>query len=143
MQACGGAREWSSSWDYTRQPLFKLRNHNRNKGFVSGPKATKSGAPHHRNVLIVGPFARSSKTFVQVLCATSRKFHNRLVRGIRLAQIWHLVDPLQTTPLRIFCPDATYKARAERACRNAPSDEKQMMQLVALSVDVLLSRHTG
>ena len=84
-----------SVWDYGRVPLVKLGQHNCEFRMQRGPKSTRSSAPYNQNVLIVSGFVRGAGVFVSVMRAYCRTFVNHLVRGARLARLWHLIDPAQ------------------------------------------------
>lgn len=125
----------TSSWDSDCQPVWQLKCHNRDRRYVRGAKATKFGAPHHKNALVIGPFTCNAKAFVRVMKANNRKLKNRIVRGVRLAQVWHLIDPQQgaAQPLRMWCPDAEHRTRFASLLSETVHDEHAANQMVALS----------
>jgi len=84
-----------SFWDYTRQPLWNLLCHNRDPRFRTGPKATKHMAPFVHNELVFSNFVSNAGLFVALMRQSSRRFKSHVVRSIRLASVWHLIDPTQ------------------------------------------------
>lgn len=136
----------ASHWEVDAQPVLLLGSYNRDKRLVVGPKVSRVIAPHHQITLLIGGFAsqRSARAFVGTISSSSRKFNNRLVRGICLAQAWHKVDPQQAQPLRIACPNADYIQRIRSLCRatkaaHATGLARQMAQLLAAAERALLS----
>lgn len=124
----------TSSWDSDRQPLWQLKCHNRDRRYVRGAKATKFGAPHHVNALVIGPFTANADAFVRVMKANNRKFKNRLVRGVRLAQLWHHVDAAQgaSVPLRIWCPNDADRVRVRALLEENALDEHATLHMTSL-----------
>lgn len=128
----------TSSWDYSRQPSFALCCHNRNRHYIRGRKSTKQGAPHHVNALIVGPFNKRAQLYVQTMKANNRNFHNRIVRGIHLAQVWDKLDPYQTSQLQFYAYNNGYRVDALKMLTdsNDPANSvEHMMRLTASQID--------
>lgn len=132
-----------SAWDFTRQPAWTLRCHNRERRFRLGPKGTKAGAPHHRNTLVLGPFRRHAAVFLRVLARKSRRLANRVARGLALAARWHEVDPAQGGQrVRAFCPgederDPCYRAFAGAltALSTPPPDVSALLDAAHAALD--------
>lgn len=124
----------STYWDFSRQPLWNLRSHNRERRFRIGPKATKHTAPHHQNELIIGPFFGNACLFVRTIKERSRKFRSRIARGVRLAQVWHLVDPTQRgEPLRVWGSDQPgHREMIEDICDKAATETMEHKSMLAL-----------
>lgn len=124
----------STYWDFSRQPLWNLRSHNRERRFRIGPKATKHTAPHHRNELIIGPFFGNACLFVRTIKERSRKFRSRIARGVRLAQVWHLVDPTQRSePLCVWGSDQPgHKEMIDDICHRAANETAEHKSMIAL-----------
>jgi len=131
----------SSYWDSDTQPLVLLDSYNRDRRMVVGPKITKNGAPFHQLTLLVWGFtcAASCDAFTALMSVRNRKFRNRLVRGVRLAEQWHTLDPRQTQPLKIGCPAVTHQTEIARMCMDddTPAFQRQMEQLKHEALRVL------
>jgi hypothetical protein len=127
----------SSAWDFTRQPLWNLRCHNRDRRMRFGPKHTKAGSPHHQNALVVGPFRRHAALFVRIMRESSRMFRNRCIRGLRLAAVWHELDPAQQGErVRLFAAEGLEAELAKQSVQlyatvqQATQADKELVPLV-------------
>lgn len=124
----------SSSWDFSRHPLWKLRCHNRDRRFVRGQKSTKQGAPNHRIVIVIGPFYEYACLFVHTMKSSSRKYSNRLARGVLLARMWHHLA-VGSRPLHVWCSDKTQRATVAAQLSN--TDESAQRQMAGMAASVL------
>lgn len=107
----------------SKDPFSSVETHNRN-GAPCGPKGTRSGAPHWRIELIVGPFYRGAKQFKKEWRLQSRKLVPRIVHGV--AKACHFQD----RGLRVWARDPVWvesmfkdPAKKRRSMRKAAETE--------------------
>lgn len=81
-----GAVNASTYIGLSRQPFFRLKSHNRERGFRCGAKSTKASAGKWKLLMVVGPwFANGGKAFKQSWRRNSRKLKSRLKMGLSKA----------------------------------------------------------
>jgi hypothetical protein len=63
-------------------PTRRVFLHNRTNGTSSGLKSTRSGSPHWRLRIVIGPFMKGSRGFHAQWRRESRKLKCRLIQGL-------------------------------------------------------------
>jgi hypothetical protein len=88
LMSCVG-KEKLSYVGYATDPFQRLRSQNRELGTTGGSKGTRSGAPHWRLEMIVGPFFSFGRTFKHTWRRKSRGLDGRVIFGRTWAKKMH------------------------------------------------------
>ena len=81
---------------HSKHPLIHLKCLNRIKGYKTGSKASKQGAPYHQLQCLIGPFHNGeAKQAKQIIQKNARKTETRIIEMYKIAKEKNLLFVVQ------------------------------------------------